>query len=89
MEFGENVQKLQSEYDNAKIIWDSKLRNMERQGRQELQITQRNAATDKKKLESTIAHLEMRVNMLEEVINSADEPADTHADVDEDVDNIA
>jgi hypothetical protein len=89
MEFGENVQKLQSEYDNAKIIWDSKLRNMERQGRQELQMTQRNAATDKKKLESTIAHLEMRVNMLEEVINSAEEPADTHADVDEDGENNA
>ena len=61
---------MQLEYDNAKIIWDSKLRNVERLGKQELGTVQRNAAAEKKKLEGTISHLESRVRMLEDVINN-------------------
>ncbi len=59
---------------------------MERQGRQELQMQQRNAAAEKKKLEATVQHLESRITMLEEVINSADDQA---ADADADNDAVA
>jgi hypothetical protein len=45
---------------------------LERSGKQELIIAQRNAAADKKKLEATVAHLESRIRMLEQVINNTD-----------------
>ncbi len=77
--FGENFQKLQLEYDNAKIIWDSKLKNVERLGKQELVTVQRNAAAEKKKLEGTISHLESRVRMLEDVINNPEDSGDAAA----------
>jgi hypothetical protein len=77
--FGENFQKLQLEYDNAKIIWDSKLKNVERLGKQELGTVQRNAAAEKKKLEGTISHLESRVRMLEDVINNPEDSGDAAA----------
>jgi hypothetical protein len=82
--FGENFQNLQAEYDNAKIIWDSKLKNMERSGKQELLLAQRNSATEKKKLDSTIAHLESRIAMLEDAINNPDqtEVAASHDETD-------
>ncbi len=82
--FGENFQNLQAEYDNAKIIWDSKLKNMERSGKQELLLAQRNSAAEKKKLESSISHLESRIAMLEDVINNPDETevADSHDETD-------
>ena len=71
------------EYDNAKIIWDSKLKNVERLGKQELGTVQRNAAAEKKKLEGTISHLESRVRMLEDVINNPEERADEPAAVEQ------
>ena len=46
---------------------------MERSGKQELLLAQRNSATEKKKLESTIAHLESRIAMLEDAINNPDQ----------------
>ena len=49
-------------------------------------MQQRNAAAEKKKLEATVQHLESRITMLEEVINSADDQA---ADADADNDNDA
>lgn len=70
--FGENFQKLQAEYENAKIIWDSKLKNAERAGKQELLLAQRNAAGEKKRLEGIIARLESRISVLEDVINNPD-----------------
>jgi hypothetical protein len=69
------------EYDNAKIIWDSKLKNAERMGKQEVLQVQRNAAADKKKLEGKISHLEARISMLEDVINNPEERADEPAAV--------
>ncbi len=89
--FGENFQNLQAEYDNAKIIWDSKLKNMERSGKQELLLAQRNSAAEKKKLESSIVHLESRIAMLEDVINNPDqtEVADSHDETELDLNEPA
>ena len=70
---------MQLEYDNAKIIWDSKLKNVERLGKQELGTAQRNAAAEKKKLEGTISLLESRVRMLEDVINNPEDSGDAAA----------
>jgi hypothetical protein len=67
------------EYDNAKIIWESKLKNVERLGKQELGTAQRNAAAEKKKLEGTISLLESRVRMLEDVINNPEDSRDAIA----------
>lgn len=89
--FGENFQNLQAEYDNAKIIWDSKLKNMERSGKQELLLAQRNSAAEKKKLESSIVYLESRIAMLENVINNPDqtEVADSHDETELDLNEPA
>jgi hypothetical protein len=53
------------------------VKNAERAGKQELLLAQRNAANEKKKLEGTIAKLESRISVLEDVINDLSDPEGT------------